>query len=381
MADFGELRVADALKDARPPAAGVIRVDLEALVANYRELCRTLEPTPVAAVVKADAYGLGVDAVSEALTAAGCEHFFVAHLEEGLAVRRRVPAAAVYVLNGLWDGTEPLAAEAQLTPVLNSLGQIERWRALASTRAERLPAAIQIDSGMSRLGLCPEHVSWLADRPDIFAQLDVRYLMSHFACADAPDAEANAHQQAAFETAIAKLPSTPVSMANSAAALARASARGALVRCGIALYGGAALIDAGRLRPVLQLSARVVQLRTVPAGAGVGYGHDFIAPDARRLATVALGYADGLPRHLGGKGAVFFQGTRLPILGRISMDSFMVDASALPPGELKCGDLVELIGPHQSLDAFAASAGTISYEVLTNLSRRLPRTYAGGALS
>ena len=357
-------------------ASGEIRVDLAALVSNFRALQAIAQPAEVAAVVKADAYGLGAVSVSEALAAAGCGHFFVAQLDEALIVRGAVAEPEIYILNGLAAGSEGVAESLRLTPVLNSLGQLERWRDLALARAKRLPAVIQLDTGMSRLGLPPEHLAWLAENPQVFSDLEVRYLMSHLACAETPDADSNVEQLKALEAAAARLPATPLSLANSAATLALPNTRRDLVRCGLALYGragGTGLADA--LRPVVRLTARVLQVRTVPAGAGVGYGLTYRADGPRRIATISVGYADGVPRALGDVGAVYLDDDRLPIVGRVSMDTLTVDATDLPAGAVQPGAMVELIGPHQRLEDLAAQAGAIPHEILTGLGRRLPRTY------
>ncbi|WP_325461168.1 alanine racemase [Phenylobacterium sp.] len=355
---------------------GQISIDLAAVAANYTDLVARAAPAEVAAVVKADAYGLGLEPVCTTLRDAGCRHFFVADLDEALELRRVLSESAIYVLGGLWAGTEATALTAGLTPVLNSLGQLERWRDLARTQRRRLPAVIQVDTGMSRLGLSPDQVDRLAQAYDVFDHLDIRYVMSHLACADSPSSPVNHIQEAAFTAALRKLPPTPVSFANSAATLTHGAAAGDLMRCGLALYGGAAVVGEQPLRTVFCLSARVIQMRTIAAGQGVGYGHDFVAAERRRIATVAIGYADGLPRSLSGKGAMVFAGERLPIVGRVSMDTAMVDATALPPGALQPGDLLEVIGPHQSLEALAEAAGTISYEILARLGRRFRRFYS-----
>lgn len=357
-------------------SGGELKINLAALSDNYRTLARRAQPGHAAAVVKADAYGLGADAVVRALAAARCRHFFVAVLSEGIAVREAAPEVDIFILNGVWPGTETTAEASNLIPVLNSRDQLFAWRDLARARGRRLPAAIQIDSGMSRLGLKAEDVAWLAANPQVFDDLDVRFLMTHLACADAPDDRANADQLAAFFDAVIQLPPTPLSIANSAATIALPAARGDLVRCGVALYGGAPIGgDTNPMRAVVELTGRVIQTRTIAAGAGVGYGLDYRAHEERRLATISVGYADGWPRRLGGRACAFHQGQCLPIVGRISMDSMVVDITGLADGAIKPGDALELIGPHQTLDEVAALAGTISYEILTGLSRRLSRLY------
>ena len=360
-------------------AGGVLAIDLDALRWNYAQLCRAAAPATCGGVVKADAYGLGAARLAPVLYAGGCRDFFVAHAGEGAALRPHLGGdAAVFVLNGLQPGAEPLAAELGLIPVLNSLEQAERWAIEAGRRAGRLPAALQVDSGMSRLGMMPGEVEAFVAREDLRRFIDLRLVMSHLACADEPDHPANRAQRAAFAGLAEHFPGVRLSLANSGGILLDPGFRHDLARPGVALYGVTPTPDRDiGLRPVIALHAKVIQVRTIPAGAAVGYGATFVAPAPMRIATLAVGYADGWPRHLSGTGAAFHGSTRLPILGRVSMDSMTVDVTALPEGTLGLGSLVELVGPHQTLDTMAAEAGTIAYEILTRLGDRYARTYVG----
>jgi len=364
-------------------ASARLIVDLDAIVANHAMIAERVAPARTAAVVKADAYGLGAAVVAPALAAAGCRDFFVALLTEALELKPVLPAdTRIYVLNGLVPGAEPACAAAGLRPVINTLEQARRWAEQARRSGVRLPAAVQVDSGMSRLGLEAGDVEELAADRAFFDAVEVVLVMSHLACADVPAASANDEQRRRFDALADRLaPGAPRSLANSGASLTDAAAYGDLVRPGIALYGGEP-IDGGEsgLKPVVTLEARVVQVRTIPAGAGVGYGLTYIAPDERRIATLGLGYADGWPRRLGGKAAVW-RGQRLPIVGRVSMDSMGIDISALPPGALAEGDFVELIGPDQPLQAVADQAETVTYEILTGLGSRFPRIYRSQVVS
>lgn len=357
-------------------AGGRLIIDLAAVRANYALIADRAAPARAAAVVKADAYGLGVGPVAGALAQAGCRDFFVALIAEALDLAPLLPADAnVYVLNGLPPGAEATCARAGVVPVLNSLGQVERWRAEARRRGARLPGVIQVDSGMSRLGLSPEDIDRLP--AGLTDEVEAVLVMSHLACADAPDAAANQEQLARFEALADRIdPGAPRSLANSAGVFIGEAFRQDLVRPGLALYGAEPVAGLeGLLRPVVRLEARVLQLREIGAGAGVGYGLTYVADQARRLATVSVGYADGWPRSLGGRAAAYFEGVRLPIVGRVSMDGMTLDVSELPAGRLVEGDFVELIGPRQTLEAVAASAETIAYEILTALGRRFARTY------
>ena len=358
-------------------ASGRLEIDLLALRKNYHLIANRVAPAAAGAVVKADAYGLGADQIAPTLLEAGCRHFFVAHLAEALSLQRLLPQdVPLFILNGVSRDSVAVCAEAGLIPVLNCLEQAEHWVNAARLTGRYLPAALQVDSGMSRLGLHLDEAARLAEDPVFRAHVDLRLLMSHLACADTPLHDANEQQLALFEQAAARFPGIPRSLSNSGGAFLSERYHGELARAGIALYGGAPNDDAGHLiSPVISLDARVIQVRSIPAGTGVGYGLSFNAGRDSRIATIGVGYADGLPRTLGNCGAAWFNGQRLPIAGRVSMDSITLDVTDLPEGQLQPGDWVELIGPHQSLDDLARDAGTISYEILTSLGRRYHRSY------
>ncbi len=356
-------------------AGSVLRVDFEALLRNYEMLCRQTTPTPVAAVVKADGYGLGAVRVARTLLQSGCTTFFVAVLDEAAVLKAGLPGkASVLVLNGLQPGAEEDCAALGAVPVLNSLDQLERWSALARRRGSRLPAALQVDSGMSRMGFSPEELLALSQRRDLLEPVKLVLLMSHLACADDPGDPANHDQTLRFEAIASHFPGVPRALDNSGGAFL---ARGHfdLVRAGIALYGGAPHGGENPMHPVIALEARIAQLRTISAGAEVGYARSFRAERETRIATIPVGYADGLPRALGNRGSAYISGHRAAMVGRVSMDSITLDVTEIPEALLRPGAPVELIGPHQSLDQLAADAGTISYEILTQLGRRYAREY------
>ena len=348
-----------------------------AIAANYRRLCAMHTGARIGAVVKADAYGLGAAEIAPLLAGQGARDFFVAHLAEALALKPLLPPDAVlFVLNGLAHGSEPLCAEAGILPVLNTLEQARAWYALSIDHARPLPAALQVDTGMSRLGLSEEELDEILDWPDFAGQVNIRLLMTHMACADTPGAPANADQMRRFARLSACMPSVPRSLANSAAALFLPEAACDVLRPGLVFYGvepGAG--GAPGMTPAIRLEARIIQLRNIPAGAGVGYGFDYIADRPLRIATLSAGYADGWPRALSGKGAAWLAGHRLPILGRISMDSCMVDVTDLPEGRIRPGDSVELIGPHQSVAGLSDQLSTTPHEILTSLGQRFARSY------
>jgi alanine racemase len=344
---------------------------------NYQKLSAAVAPATVAAVVKADAYGLGAQQVSKALHAQGCRQFFVAHLAEAIELRSLLPNdTQIAVLNGLQPGAEITCAKANIVPVLNSLEQFRRWSFTAQKLGRVLPTVLQFDTGMSRLGVPLQERTALAAVLKDCRSIEILFIMSHLACADEVDNKQNADQLAEMRLIAAEFADLDVCFANSGGVFLGRDYHGALSRPGIALYGGAPI--AGRpnpIEPVVRLDVAVIQTRTVPAGTRVGYGGAHVTSAETRLATIAAGYADGLPRSLSDRGAVFFDGVRLPIVGRVSMDSITVDITALPEGTLSLGSLVEVLGPHQTLEDVAEAAGTISYEILTGLGRRYERRY------
>lgn len=357
-------------------AGAILTVDLGALAANYR-LLSAAAGGACGAVVKADAYGIGMAPVATALYAEGCRHFFVGHLAEGAGLRAVLPDAAIYVLNGIPPGAERDAAAAGLVPALNSPDQIAAWRAAAHALGRRLPGALQFDTGMARLGLSPAAVEVLAADGEALAGIDLRLVLSHLACADEPRHPANAAQAGLFARLAGLFPGVPGSLANSSGIFLGPTWRSDIARAGAALYGiNPTPAAANPMRAVVRVEAKVIQTGDCAAGAGIGYGHDFHADRPMRLATIALGYADGWPRRA--RGAAFHRGTRLPFVGRVSMDSIVLDVSALPPAALGTGDLVEVIGDGQTVDDVAALAGTIGYEILTGLGNRFHRRWIAG---
>jgi alanine racemase len=360
----------------------VLTVDLAAVVANWRDL-RARHPTgAVAGVVKADAYGLGAAEVGRALRDAGCTTFFVAHLTEGLALREALGAGPVIaVLNGFPPCEE--ADWADLWPVLNTLGDIEAHAAHGKRQGVPIAAILHVDTGMSRLGLDARELDALAADHGRLAGIDLRYVMSHLACADEPEHPLNALQAERFAAACARLPAgVPSSLPNSAGMFLGADFASDLARPGCALYG--INPTPGRPNPMRQvacLEAPVVQMRDIPAGATVGYGASARVERPTRVATVAAGYADGYLRSLSNHGVVgSFQGMPVPLLGRVSMDLTTFDVTDLAPAAaIDVGDRIALLGgPGCTPDDLAVRADTIGYELLTSLGARYRRVYRGG---
>lgn len=354
-------------------AGAILTIDLSAVADNWRSLSARAAPAACSAVVKADAYGLGAVPVTETLLKAGCTTFFVAHADEGITLRQALGSDfRIGVLNGTPPGTEAELLAHDLVPVVNSLPQLAGWRSHAARVGTVLPIFLQLDSGMSRLGLSPDDVASLAADPSLLQGLELALVMSHLACADEPDHPANAAQLAAFERLRALLPAAAASFANSSGIFLGGAYRFDMVRPGVALYGlNPTPHLPNPMRPVVRLEARVAQLRCVGAGAGIGYGHRARASSPMRLATLSVGYADGWPRSA--MLSACHAGRHLPFTGTVSMDSLVVDVT--DDKDLNEGDLVELIGQHQSPEQVAAAAGTIGYEILTRLGRRFHRRY------
>jgi alanine racemase len=370
---------------ACPPeseAGGVLTIDLDAIVANWRELARRAAPAACAAVVKADGYGCGIAPVAVTLAKAGCNTFFVAHLAEGRSVRAVAPEAAIYVLNGLAPGTALAQADAGLRPVLGSLAELAEWRAFVRASGWQGGAALHVDTGMNRLGLSFAEAEWFS-REHASERAGLTLVMSHLACAETPDHALNAKQMAAFHEVRALFPGIAGSLANSSGVFLDSDAHHDLVRPGVALFGGNPTPShLNPMQPVVTLRGRIVQVRTVDAGETVGYGATWTAQQPTRIAVVSIGYADGVLRAAScgddkpGADAIV-AGHRCPLVGVVSMDLLAVDVSALPDELPRRGDFVTLIGDGTGVDDLAAHAGTIGYEILTNLGGRYARIYRG----
>ncbi len=363
---------------SRAGSGAVLTIDLDALAANYR-LLRARATGACAAVVKADGYGLGARIVGRRLAREGCRDYFVAHMAEGVDLKSALPSdARIFVLHGAMPGAEADCFSSGLIPVLNSPEQLDAWAALAHSEDRVLDAILQFDTGMSRMGLSAEETRHVAEYPDRLAGLRLNFVMSHLAVADQPDDPSNKSQLAAFNALRVLFPGVPATLANSSGVFLGSDYHFDLLRPGVALYGAnPTLLEPNPMAPVVRLSAKVLNIRTIPAGAGVGYGLTYRPEREARIATIGIGYGDGFLRALGGEGEAYMDGVRLPIAGRVSMDSVGIDVTALPEGRLKVGDMVELLGPDQGVDHLAAAAGTIGYEILTSLGRRFHRAYIG----
>jgi alanine racemase len=364
-------------------ATGVLTVDLDAIVANWRKLEKTAVPAECGGVVKANAYGCGAEQVSRALAKAGCKTFFVANLEEARIVREAVPSAALYALGGFFQNTGDAYAKIDCKPVIGDLNELAEWDVFCRRSGWSGGAAIHIDTGMNRRGLTVTEAQGIIPRINA-GDHGITLVMSHLVSAEQLNSPVNARQLTAFREIASLFTGVPASLANSSGVFLGAQFQFEMVRPGAALYGVNPTPEADNpMQPVVDLKARIVQLRNIERGETVGYGGTWTARRPTRLAIVAAGYADGYFRAAsandGTRGAeVVVAGKRCPIAGRISMDLIAVDITDLDKGAVRRGHLVTLIGEGITVDELAHHFGTIGYDVLTSLGRRFARVYKGG---
>lgn len=361
---------------------GQLTIDLGALARNWRALDKVSAGALTAGVIKADAYGTGIEVAGKALFAAGARFFFVATPDEGIAARTALPDAHIFVLDGLYPGAANLYIRQNLMPVLSSMEMLEEWLGKCVERNEAYPSAFHFDTGMNRLGFRLNEAVLVRERIERLGYAP-QMVMSHLACADVPNHEKNRTQLALFGSVMSQFPGIPASLANSAAMMTGRDYHFQMVRPGIALYGGRAV--SGRKNPmanVVTLHVPVLQIKEGRTGESVGYGATYTLSRDSRLAILGHGYADGYFRALSSTnmrpgGKVFVRGKLCPVIGRISMDLTIVDITELGPNLPKPGEGVEVIGPNVSLDEQADAAGTIGYEMLTALKGRYSRNYVG----
>jgi alanine racemase len=366
-----------------PETGGTLTIDLAAIEANWRLLARRIPGTECAAVVKANAYGLGLEAVTTKLDKAGCKTFFVADLAEARRVRAYSREAVIYLLNGFLPEAGAGYIEIGARPVINSTTELAEWDAFAAERNWRGGAALHVDTGMNRLGIPVDEATALAPRVRT-ENHGITLLMSHLACAELPDHPLNAMQIRLFSEVRALFRGVPASLANSSGIFLSDSAHFDMARPGAALYGiNPTPRQPNPMQSAVELTARILQIRTVERGETVGYGASWTARRPTRIAVAALGYADGLLRaasdgKTGRNGMARIAGKLCPFVGRMSMDLICIDVTDLPAGAVHRGGTATLIGDGISIDDVGASAGTIGYEILTRLGPRCHIVYRGG---
>ena len=375
-------------------ADSLLTIDIDAIVANWKALdARSSNFTETAGVVKADAYGLGADLVGPRLAAAGCQTFFVMSLAEAVSLRICLNesghmAVRILTLSGCHSGQEDEFNHHGIMPVINSLEQAGRLDMAAREAGMKITAALHFDTGMSRLGLDAQETEWIIDRTlndrNAFAGLNIQTIMSHLTSAEDVEDRSNQSQLERFQKIRTFFPESNASFANSGGILLGTEFHMDLTRPGIALYGlhpadtndeigvGA---DAGLLTPAVRWQARILQLRSVCAGDRVGYNGTHQMPHDGTIMTLGVGYADGYPRALGNRAKVVINGHEAPVVGRVSMDSITVDVTHIPTSVLEQADLVTVLGDSYPLARMAADAGTIGYEILTQLGRRPARQF------
>jgi alanine racemase len=358
-------------------AGAVLTIDLAALTQNYTTLAAHFGGSTCGAVLKADGYGLDAQKVGPALANAGCSLFFVAHINEGIRLRSVLPEAEIHILHGSFKGAEGTLVEHNLVPMLGSLQEIEDWKRFCGD--DQAPCDLHIDTGMLRLGLPPSEMQHLTDNTDLIGGMNIELLASHLASADEPQSPQNAAQLAAFNQARRLIPHKRASLCNSSGLFLGMDYHFDVARPGVALYGVNPTPDKPNpMMDVVSLRARIIQVRDAMPSDTVGYNATYAVSQPTRVATVAVGYADGLPRSLSNKSCGYIDSHRVPLIGRVSMDLITFDVSNVPHDLASPGQWIELLGSQQTVDDMARDAGTIGYEILTSLGRRYHRVYKGG---
>lgn len=366
--------------------AARLTVDLQALADNWRLMAKKSGKARTAAVLKADAYGIGLEPAARTLYRAGARDFFVATPAEGRALRPTAPDGRIFVLSGMWAGSEKLFFDHDLVPVIASSEQLAVFMAALAERGD-YPCALQVDTGMNRLGLSPGEALALANDPARPASFSPVLILSHLACGDDPLHPMNRMQLDRFRAATRAFHGVEASLANSAGVFLGEDFHFDLTRPGISVYGGAAVNgEPNPMKPVVTAEARILQVREARIGEGVSYGATAVLSRDSRIAVAAIGYADGYLRSLSGAGVPlrqtvssgakgYLHGRHVPLIGRVTMDLTHFDVTDLPAGSVRPGDFIELFGPHMPIEAVARAGGTIDYVLLTSLGSRYRRDY------
>lgn len=368
------------------PRPTQVEIDLAALRHNFREIQRTAgADCDVLAVVKADAYGHGVSHIAPALADAGAALFGVALIEEGVELRRLGITRPIVILGGVFPGQEADVLEHRLTPVLYDLSSAQRLSSAASAAGQTIDYHLKVDTGMSRLGFRVELLDQVLPVLKNLPGLNMYGFMSHLAVADEPERTLTGLQHEVFCSVLAKVKACGFlpryqHIANSAGIFGHKLAGCNLVRPGISLYGGLTggpYAGTFTQQPVMRFTSQVAQLKDIPSGEGVSYGHRFVTSRHSRIAAVPVGYADGYNRLLTNCGEVLIHGQRVPVAGTVCMDWILVDTTNLP--DVQVGDQVTLLGRDGddiiTAEEWADKIGSITYEVFCNISKRVPRVF------
>lgn len=364
------------LQDSLSNSGPVLTVDLGAIKHNYGFLRQMVAPSVCAAVVKADAYGLGMEEVSQALYDAGCRDFFVAWPEEAIGLRAVLKDARIFVLHGPVAGSAPELAAHNIIAVANHLGQLSEWSNTAHKLQKKLPVALHVDSGLNRLGMPWGEVQKLGATPDLLGGLDLQLIMSHLAIPALVNNPMNASQLKAFHRALKTLPKAPASLAASSGSFIGRDYLFDMVRIGSSIYGMNPIPNKPNpMRAVTRLEFPVLQVQEIPVGETVGYGCTFKADRPTRIATLGGGFSDGYMRSLSNSGTIWLGDYRAPVVGRVSMDLITIDVTDMPLHLVQPGQMVSVLNEHYTVNHLAGEARTRTTEILCGLGRKPKRRY------
>jgi alanine racemase len=355
----------------------VIEINLSALNANYNFIKSFLtNNTKVAAVIKANAYGLGAKEILESLSETDCKDYCFAYVSEALSLKDKLHGYNVYIFNGITHEDTIECAINNYIPIIGNFYQLEIWKQTASKLEKKLPAILHVDTGMGRLGFSETQLHKIISNPELIEGIEFQYLMSHLACADERDHPLNKIQLGLIQKYSSYFPNLPITFANSAGILLSPNYHFSMVRPGCALYGINPNNDLSNpMKQVVTIKAQVLQIREIENDQNISYGGRYTARKGQRIAVLAFGYADGYIRIQTNNAFGYFKGYRIPIISTITMDLVMADITSIPEQLINEMDYVELMGENITVDEVAKYAKTIGYEVLTRLSNRIKRVY------
>ncbi len=355
---------------------GILTIDLAALGENYRFLQEKVgKSCAIGASVKANAYGLGIKPVIETLNTLKCPQYFAATLDEAIEIRKIVPQTPIAVLNGLYQGAEEEYLRENITPILNSKEEIKRWQSLAKSKNQALSAFLHINTAMNRQGINLTETQDMIDDPALTKGIILNMVISHFACSDEKDHPLNTHQAELFKQYSQHFPKSRKSLANSSGIFRDPAYHYDMARPGYALYGGNPTPETSNpMKRVVDLSVPVLQTRICKKGESIGYGASHTFDKDTMTATIGMGYADGFLRTADKQKTFYYNGQACPVIGRVSMDLVTINIQNLVQ-KPEVGEMIEILGAHQTIDDLACDMGTIGYEVLTSFGNRYKREY------